>query len=105
MQEEDYRRKETNRQVMQDTIKMCHREQDLKPVNRQHACALPGLQPRQAHKSMPGGVEDEYLAEVRDSDCLVVARELNKVSSARVWMLNMACPSRPGGGALQGCNA
>ena len=103
--EEAYGRKEGNRQVMHDTIEMCRSDTYLKAVKRQHACALPGLQPREARESVPGGVEDEGLAEVRDSDCVVVARELSEVSSARVWMLNMACASRPGGGALQGCNA
>ena len=42
---------------------------------------------------------------VRNEDCVKVATELAKDPEAKVWMLNMACANRPGGGVRSGSNA
>jgi uncharacterized protein (TIGR02452 family) len=101
MADEAFQRKEGNRAVIVDTLLRCDSEPALKWVRRAHVCWLPGWQHRAVREAPPSTVQ----AEVRDADCVAVARELCQLSDAKVWMLNMASATCPGGGALSGCNA
>ena len=41
---------------------------------------------------------------VHNGDCVALAKELQQEHGAKVWLLNMACARKPGGGARKGCN-
>ena len=99
--DEAFQRKEWNRAVIADTLEQCKGRSLLCHVKRVHACTLLGKQERSqsdVHTSIP-------QVQVRNADCVQVATELCKVTGAKVWLLNMACPRKPGGGVLGGCNA
>ena len=96
-----FARKENNRAVITDTMKQCRVSG---PARRSHFCVLPGGQPRETV------VEGDQAAarihpHVHEGDCVALAQELSKQPGAKVWMLNMACAGKPGGGALSGSNA
>ena len=96
-----YERKAWNRAVMKDTFAQCHHSPRLRHVKRVHACTLLGKEiwsQSDVQTSSP-------RVEVRNADCVQVATELCKVTGAKVYMLNMACPRNPGGGCWSGCNA
>jgi uncharacterized protein (TIGR02452 family) len=98
---EAFRRKEWNRTVIADTLEQCKDRPVLRHVKRVRVCTLLGKQERSqsgVHTSIP-------QVQVRDADCVQMAMELCKVTGAKVWLLNMACPKKPGGGARSGCNA
>ena len=103
--DEAFQRKEENRATIADTLMRCGREPDLKRVRRAHVCLLPGAQRRVERSIVPYVARAVVQTDVRDADCVAVARELSQLSGARVWMLNMASPTCPGGGVLAGCNA
>jgi len=96
-----YERKARNRAVMKDTFAQCHHSPRLRRVKRVHACTLLGKEiwsQSDVQTSSP-------RVEIRNADCVQVATELCKVTGAKVYMLNMACPRNPGGGCWSGCNA
>ena len=96
-----YDRKPWNRAVMKDTFAQCYRIPRLRYVERVHACTLLGDQ----IWSQGDLKRCSPRVEVRNADCVQVATELCKVTGAKVYMLNMACPRTPGGGCFQGCSA
>ena len=95
-------RKKHNGDVIIDTLATCKKLAQLFGPARTHVCMLAASTPRLC---------DEWTAttpvsvEIIRNDCVAIAKELAKQPDARVWMLNMACARRPGGGARTGCNA
>ena len=93
-------RKENNRAVIFDTLEKCRRH--FGPPKRSHACVLPGWQKR---SSVADPAAMPVHVRVHDGDCVALAKELSRQPGAKVWMLNMANATKPGGGARSGSNA
>ena len=102
--DEAFQRKEANREVIKDTLKQCKSDPELRRVNRTHRCSLPGHVSREPCEDLPAGTGGVRV-EIRNEDCVSVAKEYCKISGAKVWILNMASASNGGGGVMRGCNA
>ena len=97
-EEAAYHRKALNRAVMRDTLSWCQHNSRLRHTERVHSYTLLG-----AESWSQGDVQTSSpRVEIRNADCVQVATELCKVTGAKVYMLNMACPRNPGGGSMQG---
>jgi uncharacterized protein (TIGR02452 family) len=99
--DEAFAKKARNRAVIMDTLQQCESVEGLGHVKRSHVCTLLGTQER---------IQSAVLmltpkVQVRNADCAQVAAELCKIPGAKVWLLNMASASKPGGGVMSGCNA
>lgn len=95
-----FERKENNKAVMFDTLEKCSRL--FGRPRRSDACVLQGAQERYTDVD-PAATPVRSC--VHDGDCVALARELSKQPGAKVWMLNMASATKPGGGARSGSNA
>ena len=93
-------RKGNNRAVISDTVEKCSRL--FGHPRRSHACVLQGAQERYTDVD-PAATP--VRPRVRNGDCGALARELSKQPGAKVWLLNMASATTPGGGARSGSNA
>ena len=102
--EEAFTRKEFNKKAIADTMTMCERLQKLfgKPA-RCHVYLLPATDPFCKSQRRTG--LQHPATEIYAGDCVCCAQEIIKQPGAKVWILNMACATRPGGGAKSGANA
>ena len=102
------KRKDMNASVFHDTLKKCKTINMASGVS--YACMFP-VQARVHEASgrcvaIPPSVTTRPVqVRVHDGDCVAVAKVLCQKSDAKVWLLNMACPNRAGGGVYSGCNA
>ena len=100
-----FKRKTNNRSVITDTLAECEQNPILQKRLRTHVCFLPKDMERSNPDREDRASADSLNVEVRDCDCVIVAKELSQLHGSRVWILNMASASCAGGGAMKGCNA
>ena len=95
-------RKVQNTNVIADTLQRCKEDAVLRKQGPTHILRLN----KDIKRSDPDRKEGTLVnVEVRDCDCVVVAKELSQLRASKVWILNMASASRAGGGVMKGCNA
>ena len=100
---EAFQQKATNQKVIEETLAECSSDPELRRVKRAHWCFLPGDVSREPCEDLPG--TGSVSVEIRNEDCVAVAKEYCKIDGANVWLLNMAAASKAGGGVMRGCNA
>ena len=102
--EEAFGRKSDNCIVIRDTLARCdvlRMEGRLRRPRHGHVCLLLGAQPRGDDiRSL-----DPVHVSVTVDDCVDVAARLGRQRGTKIWLLNMANASMPGGGVLGGANA
>ena len=99
--EEAFLRKPNNKAVIEETLRCCNSMQGLEPANVTQVYTLPANEyPRD-----PDLAASAPEIEVVNADCVEVATGLSKISDSRVWLLNMASSTKPGGGVFAGSNA
>ena len=98
-----FERKAQNRSVIANTLERCEEDAALGKRGRTHMCLLE----KDVKRCDLERKEEESLVhvEVRDCDCVLVAKELSQNRGNKVWMLNMASAKGAGGGVMKGCNA
>ena len=99
-----FQRKGSNRATIIDTLDQCARDPVLRKTTRAHICLLRGDVERTNEREDRADAACSHV-EVRDCDCVAMAKDLCKLPNAKVWILNMASARRPGGGIFAGCNA
>ena len=95
--DEAFSRKDSNVSQQRDTLRLCEGREFSHP----HVCLLLG---NQMQEEAPD-VKDSVRPDVVDADCVDVAITLARNPDAKIWILNMANSTVPGGGAMKGCNA